>query len=501
MNVHPKIAGARAFDAGRTQRRLRNFPFNTQSINSQIRQYGTTLVARSRHLAANNPYASAAKAAYISALVGTGIKPSALIENKDVKKRIMKAFRRWTDECDADGRTDFYGLQALIAGEEWEAGECFVRIRVRRTSDGLTVPVQLQVIPAEMLPLNYNEPMNSSGRFIEAGIEFDRLGRRRAYHFLRQHPGDRMSFQFPLGSNERVVVPASEVLHIYRPMRAGQVRGVPQTASGVICAAMLDLIDDAELERKRTTALFAAFITRANQEGMHPLGDIDQDTIVTGNRNFSLEPGALIDLELGEDIKFASPSDVGNSYEDFQYRNLLRLAAGFGVPYFAMTGDLRQTSHSSIRAGLIEFRRKIEAIQHNTLVPQFCLPVWRRWFNLAVLVNAIQGVTPEMLAGPDGADNADVKWIAPKWEWLDPMKDIQAEKMAVDEGFKSRDDVVEGTGVDPEENDERIKASQDRAKEMGIKIGAAATSPPKPPGAADDEDEDEVEPKPKPGGE
>jgi hypothetical protein len=44
-----------AFDAGKANRRLRGLTTSTVAINSQIRSYGKTVLARSRYLAANNP--------------------------------------------------------------------------------------------------------------------------------------------------------------------------------------------------------------------------------------------------------------------------------------------------------------------------------------------------------------------------------------------------------------------------------------------------------------
>ena len=65
----------------------------------------------------------------------------------------------------------------------------FLRFRPRRPEDGLIVPLQLQMIPSEMLPLTRTEQV-LGGNTIRQGIEFDRIGRRVAYHFLRRHPGD-----------------------------------------------------------------------------------------------------------------------------------------------------------------------------------------------------------------------------------------------------------------------------------------------------------------------
>lgn len=467
----------RAFDAGRSQRRLRSMPTATQAINTQIRAYGKTVLARSRYLAANNPYAAAAKETFVSALVGSGIKPSSLATDANLKAEIQLVWNDWTDEADADGVTDLYGLQAIVAAEMFEAGECFVRLRSRFASDGLSVPLQLQVIPAEMLPLDKNQDFGVNGRRIECGIEFNGIGKRTAYHFLRRHPGSDLAQ--PAGKSEFTIVPADEILHLYKPIRAGQIRGLPHTLSAIAKLAIMDQYDDAELERKRVAALFSAFITKTAPES-DPLGGEttpeDTEAETAPANSVGLEPGATVDLEPGESVLFGEPADVGGNYEAFQYRTLLAIAAGFGVPYAAMTGDLRQTSYGSIRAGLVEFRRRVEAMQWSVMIFQFCRPVWRRWLEEAVLDGALPLSPAEFLK--QRRELMRVKWITPKWEWIDPLTDLQAEKLAVDNGFKSRGDVIEASGFDPEETDARIAEDQERAESLGLEFGDKAAAPP-----------------------
>jgi lambda family phage portal protein len=462
-----RVPAVRAFDAGRAGRRMVSIPSATQAINAQIRFYGATVQARSRYLTANNPYAASAKESFVAAMVAAGIVPSSGIkDNKELKEEIQTAFRLWTDEADADWLTDFYGLQALIAAEMFEAGECFVRIRPRRRQDGLLVPMQLQLIPAEMLPHNDNRPGSGAGSArVEMGIEFDAIGRRVAYHFLREHPGNPQGGFIGPGLTTRV--DASEILHLFRPVVAGQIRGVPHTVSAVAKLAMMDQYDDAELERKRVASLFGGFI---KQEGV-PLDDDDEDG---GQRSPAealqegLEPGLFVPLNPGESIDFAEPADVGGNYEVFQYRTLTSIAAGFGVPYAAMTGDLRMTSYSSIRAGLVEFRRRVEAMQHHVMVYQFCRPVWDRWFRDAVQHRAITGITRQQLMGPEARKLMAVTWRTPHWEWVDPLDDLKAEKLAVDNGFKARSDVIESFGEDPDETDQRIAADRERAERLNL---------------------------------
>jgi lambda family phage portal protein len=485
-----------AFDAGQSKRRLKAIPTNAAALNTQIRLYGKTVLARSRYLALNNGYAASAKDAFVSALVGDGIKPSWLVKDAALKAELQELWLAWTDEADADWITDFYGMQSIIGGEMFEAGECFVRFRPRRSEDGLMVPLQLQILPSEMLDVNFKKDLGG-GRRIECGIEFDAIGRRTAYHFFKKHPG---SDAYPLaGLLERTPVPASEVLHLYRPIRAGQIRGIPHTLSGMVTLALLDLYDDAELERKRTAALFGAFVTRpVADDDDHPLGNASEAQVLyadqAGNALLgevapppALEPGATIDLKPGEDVKFAEPADVGASYDPFQYRNLLRAAAGFGVPYADMTGDLRATSYGSQRGGILQFRRRIQAIQNHVMIYQFCRAVAWRWMEEGMFAQAMPFSPFDYLKRKQ--ELRQIKWIPPKWEWIDPLKDRQAEKLAVDEGWKARDDVIEAEGYDPEETDERIAASQQRAEGKGIKIGAAKTAPPQPDVEEGEEDE------------
>ncbi|MET4240307.1 phage portal protein [Bradyrhizobium sp. RT10b] len=459
----PRAVG---MDAGKTGRRLTAIPTNAAAINTQIRKYGKSVVARSRYLALNNPYAAMAKEEYVSALVGSGIKPSPLIKDSAVKEELSRVWRLSTDEMDADGLSDFYGMQATIASEMFEAGECFVRFRARLSTDGLIVPMQLQLLPSEMLDTGHNEVLPNGGR-IECGIEFSPIGQRVAYWFYKQHPGEYDVSAAVSVSGQKTRVPAEQVMHLFRPVRAGQIRGIPHTLAGMVTLAMLDLYDDAELERKRVAALFGAFVTRApGSDEENPFASTATDD-VDGSTDFSLEPGAVVDLAAGQDIKFAEPADVGATYEPFQYRALLRAAAGFGTTYAGMTGDLRMTSYGSIRAGLVGFRRRIEAQQHHVMIFQFCRLVWKLWFDTAVLNGAFKTFTLRDFA-LDPLKYRDVKWITPKWEWIDPLKDRQAEKLAVDAGFKSRSDVIEAEGYDPEEVDARIKADQDRAAGLGI---------------------------------
>lgn len=455
-----KVVRVRNFDAGKSSRHLRSVPTATQSINQQVQSYGRTALARARWLVKNNPHAAAAKRAFVSNLIGDGIKPTAKIKNDaPLKEAIQEAWLDWTDECDWDGLWDFYGLQSVGAGEIFTAGECFIRFI---NDDEAEVPLKLQMLPAEMLPIAETKDLGG-GRTIRMGIEFDTSGRRVAYHFHKQHPADST---VPGGqSSELLRVPADEVLHIINADEPGQLRGVPFFLSAIATLAMVDAYEHAELVRMHTATLYVAFVIRESTEGQHQLeaDGVETDDVENG---IGMEPGAVLDLLPGEDVKFSNPSDVGQRYEEFMYRQLLKVAAACGVPYEAMTGDLRKTSFGSQRGGLLDFRRRIGALQHQLIVFQFCRPVRQRWMEQAVLT-AVLPVTPSAFQ-TRRRELMRADWIPAKWAWIDPLKDAQAEALSVESGFKPRAEVCDALGFDVEEVDRRRAEDMEREKRLGL---------------------------------
>jgi lambda family phage portal protein len=431
-----------AWDSAGHGKRLSYWNPGDSSINSLLHGQLDVLRNRSRDVVRKNPFASNILDTIVANCVGTGIKPQPKIADSALKKKLQSLWLSWTDEADFAGVSDFYGLQSTVLRAVAEAGECFIKFCINKASK--TVPLQLQVLESEHLDSSKDYAL-PNGNVIKSGIEFNRSGKRVAYHVFKEHPGDSHC-------NESIRVPASEILHIYKVLRPGQIRGEPWLARVLLKLYELDQYDDAELVRKKTAAMFAGFVTRADPE--------DNVLIEQGeNGNFAgLEPGTMQFLDPGEDVKFTSPSDVGGNYEAFMRQQLRSIAVGVGLTYEQLTSDLTEVNYSSIRAGLIEFRRKAAQIQHHLMVYQFCRPVWNRWIELAQIAG-ILGASDELL---------NVKWVPQGWDWVDPLKDQEAQKVAVRNGFKSRSEVVSEYGYDAEEIDDEIKKDNARADEIGV---------------------------------
>jgi len=454
------------FDATSGQRRLKGFTTSRAHVNALIGASGPEMNARARWLVRNNGYANNAIESWAANTVGTGISPTSKIAQSARKDALQRLWLAWTDDADAEGLTDFYGLQRRAAREVFMTGEVFLRFRPRRVEDGLVVPLQVQMLPSEMLPLNHNA-VDRNGNVIRQGIEFNLIRQRVAYHFLRRHPGDSTE---PGMSGETVRVPASEVMHVIDPPEAGQLRGVSRFAPAIVKLFLLDQYDDAELDRKKVAAMYAMFVTS-------PAPEIP---VKRSEDEYDIAPGQILRLDPGEEVTVGQPADSGGSYEPFQYRTLLQISAALGIPYGYLSNDGAKGNFSNSRLSLIEFRRRVAAWQHSVMVFQMCRPIWARFMDTAVLAGALR------LPGYDRkrGEYLAADWLPTKWDWVDPLKDANAEIAQIEAGLKSRTQAISERGYDAEQVDREIATERMRERRLGLDFRRPG-SPAQAPGAVD----------------
>src|SRR5262249_30730314 len=145
--------------------------------------------------------------------------------------------------------------------------------------DNFRVPLQLQLLEADYL--DHSRSMGLDTGAIVQGVEFDLIGQRVAYWLYNQHPGGTFILN-PRGGILSKQIPANQVMHTYRVLRPGQVRGVPYLASIMLALRDIDDYRDAERMRKKTEACLAGIVTRPDGQNGLPIGQKSTDA-VTGN--------------------------------------------------------------------------------------------------------------------------------------------------------------------------------------------------------------------------
>ncbi|KIN73265.1 Phage portal protein, lambda family [Sulfitobacter guttiformis KCTC 32187] len=410
-------------------------------INGEVAAGLSLVGSRAAYQAVNNPYISNAVANLVAFLVGTGPRPNVRGIDREQRRGLHFAFDRFCETADFAERTDLGGLMEQMARDIVVRGEALALMH--NTAEGL----QIQVIPPDHLDAAKTVIL-SDGRQIVQGVEFDARGRRAAYWIFPERPDSVF-----IGHEPAVRVDAGDVLHVFHPIGAGQVRGLSWLAAAVLTANEFDQYRDALLLAAKMAAMNAAFITDATDTG----GDEElfSDPV--------WEPGAMTRLPLGTDVTFSSPEQLKDA-PALMRMNLQALAAALGVPEFLLSGDLTGANYSSLRAGLIPFRARIDQVQHNTLVPQILRPVWRRWLALEILAGRI-----------DASADTPCDWIMPRPQQVDPAKDLEATEKAIALGLTSRTHAINELGWNADDIDEEIQS--DRAREAELGLNFATTKP------------------------
>ncbi|UBU49802.1 phage portal protein [Cobetia amphilecti] len=448
---------ASAYEGAGQGRRMAGRGSVATGPNAPIANSLPLLQARSHSAIRNNAYASSAKEKYVSNLVGIGIKP------QWGDPEIQALWDRWLRECDADGIDDFYGLQALAAGAQFESGEALARFRYRRVSDGLSVPLQIQMIESEHLDPAFSRTFG--GRLIKMGIEFDAIGSRTAFHLWRHHPHEHLTAEL----NTRARVPADAVIHMYRRTRPGQLRGIPELTPVIVRLYEIDAMQDATLARQKLSQLFGAFVKRKTDHDPEDDGPFFGTQVSSADDPEGLSeftPGGIHYLEDDEEVTFSAPPDIQGQYTEWLRTELLAVAAGSGITYEQLTGDLKGVNYSSIRAGLLEFRRRVEALQAQLLTHQWCRRIAAKWLDVAVTSGALRidgywQKRSQLLA---------IDWIAPKWAWVDPLKEVSADLMEVRAGFKPRSEAAGERGWSLDQLDTEIAKGNASADAQGLML-------------------------------
>lgn len=480
----------RKYEGADAGRRTAGWNTNNQSANAEIATALPRVRDRMRDLVRNNPYAARAIQVITNNVVGKGVKTQLKAdtrsEQSSKEKKVNGLWKTWagTTACDFEGVHTLDGLQRVVMRAVAESGEVLIRRRFvgrqfARDNEGKIIeipPIQLQVLESDFLAVDRRSGILSNGNQVIQGIEFDKLGKRVAYHLFLSHPGGNDIVSASRFSTVRIE--AREILHLYRMDRPGQVRGMTWGSNTMLRLRDFDLYEDAQLKRQQCAAMWAAFVH--DIEGL----DDDEETKEEVKLNEKMEPGIIEMLPPGKDIKFAKPPGVEN-YGEYTSVVLHSIAMGFGITYEQLTGNLADVNFSAGRMGFLESQRNFDTWREIIIKNQMLRPVFE-WFVLGaeLIGQSMKGVV--------------AVHTAPKREMIDPLKEIQAMKMAMRIGVKTKSDAIRETGADPDTHFaelaaddktlDRLKLTLDSDPRNVNNVGTDQPSDDMPPPSANDDD-------------
>lgn len=414
------------------------------SIDKEIKHNLVKIRAYCREIAFTNNYIRRYVMLCESNIVGENgivLQPQVRFNNGDLdnyaNKVIADAFYDWGVKklCDVTNQYTYVELLKTIVRSVVIDGEIFVLLlRGDYNRYGFT----MQLIPTDLVDDSYNVERTLEGNTIIMGIEKTPTGQPVAYYIKQPYEGRRR-------------IPAEDMIHIYRRDRLDQTRGLPWFVSTISTLRHLDKYIEAEVIASRVAAAQMGVIETEQ-------GEYVGDALVDGQQVMDVEPGVWRTLLPGQKFTQFTPDHPNLSFSEFSKGLLRDISAGLGISYNALVSDLESVNYSSLRQGAIEDRAMWRMLQQ-WLIDILLNRVYAEWLRMSLLTKAIS------LRESFDYYNAPA-WYPRRWEWVDPVKDITAVKMAIELGIKSRTQVLAEMGFDLQEVYEQLKYEQQLYKDI-----------------------------------
>lgn len=390
-------------------------------------------------------------------VVGTGLQPQVGVDadatglSDDQAEQWINAVERFwfgyeEKFADATGHDTFGALQRLAFRHIVVDGEAILhRVTGKKVGDGRLVGTAFELIDPDRLV----DPDNAAGGKARGGIEVNEFGEAIAYWITPHHPEE----MAPVGASAEARKNAPRrlsrddggqrsILHAFVRKRASQRRGVPWFAPAFEELDSLGDMIQSELVSARAASKFCGFIKQTLQANAF---DPTLEQQADGSWHEKLESGTIRYLNHGEDFVGYSPNRPGGAFEPFVIRVLRQICAALHLPYELVIRDFQGMNYSNARVLLLEARRSFEVLQQHVIVPMICEPVFR-----AVIADAIKSKVLKPPAGYEANPGAFLRvvWQPPAWGWVDPTKEIEAAKGAIDANLTTFQAEIRRQGMD-----------------------------------------------------
>ena len=262
-----------------------------------------------------------------------------------------------------------------------------------------------------------------------------------------------------------------EADRVYSP--DGFDRLMPCTVQGY---EVQSIVQGAEITAAVISAMFTVFVKSQNPSDGRPFGEmIPAEELIDNADQSSIElgPGAIIDLNPGEEVQFADPKHPNTGYDDFTNATIGLIGAGLQIPPEVMMKQFT-TSYSAARGALNEFWRTC-SMQRDWFTDDFCQPVYEEWFAEAVARGRIHALGFFTDPARRKAYTA-CAWNGPARTNLNPVQEVDAAIKRVDAGFSTaQEETAQMTGGDYNRNI-KLRMTEAKRKREVDEIGKAQTA-------------------------
>jgi lambda family phage portal protein len=464
-----RIEAKRRYEGARVNRLESGWTTNPTGGNYEMRLGLRALRARARDVARNNSHFKKFLSMCRSNIIGPkGIQLQSRARladgslNTELNKRVEEAFWEWCfkENCTASGKLSFFDAQNLFVTHLARDGEVLVQ---KLTGADNPFGFALKFIDVSYLDENYNEELKSGNRVIMS-IEVDRNDKPVAYYLTT--PASEYMFK---GYERlmRVRVPASEIIHAFLTYDdETQTRGVTWFHSALIDARHLHGYKHGVITSARAAASSFGMLMEEDS-GEQQFDGEEDDEGRPKNIEMDVAPLSMNIIPKGYRFEQFDPKQPTQNHPAFYKSILMDLAVGLDVFYFNLSGDMEAVNYSSARVGLNEERDIWRGMQE-FVIAHFCREIFHEWARSAWLAKKLK------LTAKEFVEIKNPMWRARGWAFIDPLKEVVAKVIGLDNMLTNWTDELGEQGRDFAEHLETVKSEHEQAAKMGVELQTAA---------------------------
>ena len=456
-NFQNSFFNGTAFSSADSTRDLYFWSPSRKGADREIAPAINNLRWRSRDLFKNSTFGKSALSTLTDNIIGSGLNLQPNIDREYVRKKtqlkesdideiedeIEFHFKNWSksQECDLENKLNFYQIQWLAMLSQLMSGDVFCTLPILERRD-FPYKLKLQLIESDRIRSPFGYLADSK---IRMGIKYNEFNEAVKYYIYKGlNPGyyelnnDLKSFSiidaYGKKSNRK------QILHIFKPERPGQGRGIPILSTVMETIKRLSRYQEAESVASVVRALYNIFI-KSNNSTQYPGGlriddsenaEDEQDQIFLG-------VGEVHNLAPGEEIFESNPNRPNPTFETFVNALAKEIGMATDIPYEILIKQF-MASYSASRASRLEFWKSI-IIKRSWFADQFCSNIYKEFLNLIVLEGIIN--LPGYLSDPflKMAYQGSF-WRGPGMGQIDELKEVNAATKRIENNISTYSDEI-----------------------------------------------------------
>lgn len=364
-------------------------------------------------------------------------------ENPEYAAKLKQIWAAFSEAPDAAGESSLVELLQQDVRLLWFAGE-FVDQLVEADEADAFYGVTVRVHPVH--PRRLKNPLTTEGAIngrIQQGVERDRLGRPTQY-FVEEFDADQQVLGSPYATTG---IRAEDIIHGFRKLEPGQVRGAPWLAPSLQAISDLRHCDAEVLDAIRSAAYFAVLLWTTHPEAKY----------LQVNESVDMERRTIRTAPPGWQPTQMTPQQPTTPYLEYRTERQREIGRQANMPLMIVRLSSERHNYSSARFDGQRYDRGNR-----------CLQAWLTRIKLARLLRIVE--RQAQLSGNlprQRPSDLKVMWIWPVSPHVDPQKEATAWETLLRIGIVSEQDAAAAMG----KNYETVVAMRAAAKKLRAAAG------------------------------